>query len=102
MYQRGGLSRGVCHGDGILRGCGQGMCPRKGLCIPPPRHGQPAVGTHPAGMHSCNLLNASRKPQEKGVYRRTREMPQRARTFQVNCCLKVHNAHLKLLSSISG
>ena len=24
-------------------------------------------------------------------------MPQRARTFQVNCCLKVHNAHLKLL-----
>ena len=22
-------------------------------------------------------------------------MPQRARTFKVNCCLKVHNAHLK-------
>ena len=22
-------------------------------------------------------------------------MPQRAHTFQVNCCLKVHNAHLK-------
>ena len=29
-------------------------------------------------------------------------MPQRARTFQINCCLKVHNAHLKLLSPISG
>ena len=24
-------------------------------------------------------------------------MPQRARTFKVNCCLKVHNAHRKLL-----
>ena len=30
------------------------------------------------------------------------EMPQRARTLKVNCCLKVHNAHLKLLSPISG
>ena len=29
-------------------------------------------------------------------------MPQRARTFKVNCCLNVHNAHLKLLSPISG
>ena len=29
-------------------------------------------------------------------------MPQRARTFKVDCCLKVHNAHLKLLSPISG
>ena len=29
-------------------------------------------------------------------------MPQRARAFQVNCRLKVHNAHLKLLSPISG
>ena len=28
-------------------------------------------------------------------------MSQRARIFQVNCCLKVHNAHLKLLSPIS-
>ena len=27
-------------------------------------------------------------------------MPQRARIFKVNCCLKVHNAHLKLLSPI--
>ena len=44
----------------------------------------------------------SRKPQYKEVYRRTIEMPQCARTFQVNCCLKVHNAHLKLLSPISG
>ena len=38
----------------------------------------------------------SRKPQYKNVYRRTIEMPQRARSFQFNCCLKVHNAHLKL------
>ena len=29
-------------------------------------------------------------------------MPQRARTFKVNCCLKVHNAHLNLLSPILG
>ena len=29
-------------------------------------------------------------------------MPQRASNFQVNCCLKVHNPHLKLLSPISG
>ena len=42
------------------------------------------------------------KPQYKDVYRRTIEMPQRSRTFKVNCCLKVHNAHLKLLSPISG
>ena len=37
----------------------------------------------------------SRKPQYKDVYRRIIEMPQRARTFQVNYCLKVHNAHPK-------
>ena len=29
-------------------------------------------------------------------------MPQHACTFKVNCCLKIHNAHLKLLSPISG
>ena len=29
-------------------------------------------------------------------------MPQRARTFKVNCCLEVHNAYLELLSPISG
>ena len=44
----------------------------------------------------------SRKPQYKDVYRRTIEMTQRAHTFQVNCCLKVHNARLKLLSPILG
>ena len=42
----------------------------------------------------------SRKPQYKDVYRRTIEMPQRTRNFNVNCCLKVHNAHLNLLSPI--
>ena len=29
-------------------------------------------------------------------------MPQRAGIFKVNFCLKVHNAHLKLLLQISG
>ena len=29
-------------------------------------------------------------------------MPQRAQTFQINCCLKVDNVHLKLLSPILG
>ena len=29
-------------------------------------------------------------------------MPQHARTFKVNCCLKADNAHLKLLSPILG
>ena len=28
------------------------------------------------------------------LLKRTIEMPQCAHTFQVNCCLKVHNAHL--------
>ena len=46
--------------------------------------------------------DVSRKPQYKDIYRRTIEIPQRSRTFQANCCLKVHNAHLKLLSPISG
>ena len=43
--------------------------------------------------YKYSLLHVSRKPQYKDVYRRTIEMPQRARAFQVNCCLKVHNAH---------
>ena len=34
-----------------------------------PTYGQRAAGTHPTGMHSC---------------------------FKVNCCFKVHNAHLKV------
>ena len=29
-------------------------------------------------------------------------MLQRARIFKVNCCLKVHNAHLNLASPILG
>ena len=39
------------------------------------------------------ILNVSRKPQYKDVCRGTIEMPQRVRTFNVNCCLQVHNAH---------
>ena len=42
----------------------------------------------------------SRKPQYKDVCSRTIEMPQCARIFKVNCCLKVHNAHLQILSPI--
>ena len=48
------------------------------------------------------LRDVSQKPQYKDVYRRTIEMPQRALLLKVNCCLKVHNAHQKLLSPISG
>ena len=44
----------------------------------------------------------SRKPQYKDVYRRTIEIPQRTHLFKVNCHLKVHNVHQKLLSPISG
>ena len=44
----------------------------------------------------------SRKPQHKDVYRRTIEMPQCARTFKVNCCVKVHNVLQKQLLPISG
>ena len=40
--------------------------------------------------------------QYKDIYRRTIEMPQRAHIFKVDCCLDVHNAHLKLLLPISG
>ena len=41
-------------------------------------------------------------PESHSTKTRTREMPQRARIFKVNCHLKVHNAHLNLLSPISG
>ena len=34
------------------------------------------------------------------VYSRTIEIPQRARIFKANCCLKVHNAHLMFASPI--
>ena len=44
----------------------------------------------------------SRKPGHKDVCRRTIEMLQRTRIFKVNCFLKVHHAHLKLASPISG
>ena len=54
------------------------------------------------GKIRFEIAPLSRKPQYKDVYRRTIEIPQRARTFKVNYCLKVHNAHQKLLSPISG
>ena len=59
----------------------------------------------PTGVNSIMtvyLKHLSRKPQYKDVHRGTIEMPQGAHTFKVNCCLKVHNAHLKLLTPISG
>ena len=37
-----------------------------------------------------------RKAQQKDVYRRTTEIPQRTRISKANRCLKVHNAHLNL------
>ena len=48
------------------------------------------------------FLNISRKAQYKDVYERTIETLQRAAIFKVNYCLKVHNAHRKLVSPISG
>ena len=36
------------------------------------------------------------------IYRRTIELLQWTRICKVNCCLKVHNAQLKLASPISG
>ena len=44
----------------------------------------------------------TQKPQYKDVYMRTIEIPQSARILKANCYLKVHNAHLKLASLISG
>ena len=38
----------------------------------------------------------SRKPQYKDVCKTTIETLQRAHIFKVNCCLKVHNAHLRV------
>ena len=52
--------------------------------------------------YNSKVYTVSRNPQYKDVYRRTIEMPQRARPFKVNFCLNVHNAHLILLSKISG
>ena len=48
------------------------------------------------------FVNVYRKSQYKHVYRRRIEIPQRTHLFETNCWLKVHNAPLKLASSISG
>ena len=48
------------------------------------------------------FYHLSRKAQYKDVYRIAIEILQRTCNFQVNCCLKVHNAPLKLPSPISG
>ena len=50
----------------------------------------------------CSLDNIMIEAPYKDAYRRTIEIPQRAHIFKVNCCLKVHNVHLKLASPISG
>ena len=42
----------------------------------------------------------SQKTQYKDVYRRTIEIPARACIVKDNCCLKVHNAFIKLASPI--
>ena len=63
-----------------------------------------ARGVRPLDFHGCVLfiLNVSGKPQYKDAYRRTIEILQSAHIFEGNYRLKVHNAHLKLASSISG
>ena len=38
----------------------------------------------------------------KTIYDRTIEIPQRTRIFKADCCLEVHNVHLKLALTISG
>ena len=45
--------------------------------------------------------NVSRKTQYNDVYTRTIEILQRPHICKANCCLKVHNAHLKLAQPIS-
>ena len=35
-------------------------------------------------------------------FRRTIEIPKRAHIFKANCCLFIHNAHLKLALPILG
>ena len=44
----------------------------------------------------------SRNVQYKDVHTRTMEIPQRALILKGNHCLKVHNAHFKLVSPICG
>ena len=44
----------------------------------------------------------SRKAQYKDVFRRTIEIPQRARIFKANSYLKAQNAHLKVTIAYSG
>ena len=56
------------------------------------------------GMNLLNLLQFKfmcRNEQYKDVYRWTIEFSQHTHIFKVDCCLKVHNAHLKLVSSVS-
>ena len=51
---------------------------------------------------STSVSCASGKSQHKDVYRRTIEILQCGHIFKVNCCLKAHNASLKLALPISG
>ena len=56
---------------------------------------------NPVHFHAV-AAKTTRKGQYKYVHKRTIEILQRAHIFNTNCCLKVHNAHLKLVSQISG
>ena len=47
-------------------------------------------------------LDWQRRRIPKDVCKRTIEILKSARIFKVNCCLKVHNAHLNLVSPIPG
>ena len=44
----------------------------------------------------------TQKPQHKDVHRRTIDMLQHSGIFEVNYCLKVHDAHLQLALPILG
>ena len=56
----------------------------------------------PYSLFTLQILTVSRKSQYKDDCRGTIEIPQRARIFKANCCLKIHNVHLNRASQISG
>ena len=59
--------------------------------------------TEQTGFFLVQYTGKETYPERRStVDRRTIEILQRARIFQSNCCLKVHNAHSKLASPISG
>ena len=59
--------------------------------------------TSPLSLNNMTMSKVvSRKPQYKDDCSGRIEILQRVYIFKANCCLKAHNAHLKLASPISG